>query len=97
MMSNEEMSAFINFCSGRSRLPQNPSEKSNLKLTGPPPQSVDHPDNYLPIAQTCFFSVSLPKYTSAKICLEKLRYAIQNAHSMDADFVMRNANGWENI
>ena len=34
-MPSEEISGFINFCSGRSRLPQNPSEKANLKLTGP--------------------------------------------------------------
>ena len=96
-MTPEEMSGFINFCSGRSRLPRNPTEFGNLKLTGPPPQSNDNPDCFLPIAQTCFFALSVPKYSSKTVCLEKLRYAIQNAHSMDADFVMRNADGWENI
>jgi hypothetical protein len=66
-MDADEMSAFINFCSGRSRLPQNPAEKTNFKLTGPPPSSVNNPDKYLPIAQTCFFSVSLPRYSSKEV------------------------------
>lgn len=98
MMSSSDRSKFINFCSGRSRLPASIGEFSmNFKLTSPPPQSVDAPDEYLPIAQTCFFCLSLPKYSSTQICLQKLKYAIHNAELMDADFVMRNAAGWENI
>lgn len=112
MMSPSDRSKFINFCSGRSRLPASIGEFSmNFKLTSPPPQSVEAPDEYLPIAQTCFFCLSLPKYSSTQvyvlntnpsshafqICLQKLKYAIHNAELMDADFVMRNAVGWENI
>lgn len=98
MMSSAELSQFINFCSGRARLPSSAADfPMNFKLTSPPPRSVDQPDSYLPIAQTCFFSLSLPKYSSKTICLEKLKYAIANAHLMDADFMMRNAVGWENI
>lgn len=116
MMSSAELSQFINFCSGRARLPSSAADfPMNFKLTSPPPRSVDQPDSYLPIAQTCFFSLSLPKYSSKtvsvplpsppladnvlcrQICLEKLKYAIANAHLMDADFMMRNAVGWENI
>ncbi len=66
-LSTEELSGFINFCSGRSRLPHNPNEKSNFKITSPPPQSINYPDDYLPIAQTCFFSLSLPKYSSQQV------------------------------
>jgi len=98
MMSSAELSQFINFCSGRARLPSSAADlPMNFKLTGPPPQSEINPDEYLPIAQTCFFSLSLPKYSSTMVCLNKLKYAIKNATLMDADFVMRNAIGWENI
>ena len=63
----------------------------------PPLESTNDPDQYLPTAQTCFFSLSLPQYTSKDIMLSKLRYAINNAELMDADFVVRNASGWDEI
>jgi hypothetical protein len=67
-MNTEERSQFINFCSGRSRLPASASEfPMNFKLTGPPSHSEKDPDKYLPIARTCFFMLSLPKYTSKKV------------------------------
>jgi hypothetical protein len=67
-MNKEERSQFINFCSGRSRLPASASEfPMNFKLTGPPTHSEKNPDKYLPIARTCFFMLSLPKYTSKKV------------------------------
>jgi hypothetical protein len=31
------------------------------------------------------------------VCREKLLYAIRNADLMDADFMMRTAEGWEGI
>ena len=78
-MDSEERASFVNFCSGRSRLPSSASDfPMNFKLTAPPPHSESAPDNYLPIARTCFFTLSLPKYSSADLCLEKLRYAISN-------------------
>ncbi len=69
----------------------------NFRLLAPPPQSLKDPDRYLPIAQTCFFSLSLPKYSSIEICAQRLQFAINNAELMDADFNIRNATGWENI
>ncbi|CAM9566855.1 unnamed protein product [Choristocarpus tenellus] len=96
-MDSEERSAFVNFCSGRSRLPGSAAEFAmNFKLTAPH-RDYDKPDNYLPIAQTCFFSLALPKYSSADMCLEKLRYAIKNADLMDADYLVRSADGWEHL
>ncbi len=93
-----------------------------FKLTGPPPRSRENPDNYLPIAQTCFFSLSVPEYSTEEvrlilfhfmtymmffdqavfvivlqICYQKLKYAVSNTQLMDADFAMRNAEGWQNI
>ena len=98
MMSPAEKSLFINFCSGRSRLPLSASDfPMNFRLVAPPPQSGQNPDNYLPVVQTCFFSLSLPKYTNFEICSKRLLYAINNTELMDADFNNRNATGWENI
>lgn len=96
-MDREDRAAFVNFCSGRSRLPASASEFAmNFKLTAPH-REYDNPDEYLPIAQTCFFSLALPKYSSAEVCLEKLRYAIKNADLMDADYLVRSADGWEHL
>lgn len=97
-MSQEERAKFVNFCSGRSRLPSAAEAfPMKFKLQGPPPQSQENPDRYLPKAQTCFFSLSLPEYTSLEVCREKLLYAISNTELIDADFTIRNAQGWENI
>ena len=96
-MDREDRAAFVNFCSGRSRLPGSAAEFAmNFKLTAPH-RDYDEPDNYLPIAQTCFFSLALPKYSSAEVCLDKLRYAIKNADLMDADYLVRSADGWEHL
>lgn len=96
-MDREDRAAFVNFCSGRSRLPGSAAEFAmNFKLTAPH-RDYDKPDEYLPIAQTCFFSLALPKYSSADICLNKLRYAIKNADLMDADYLVRSADGWEHL
>jgi len=97
-LDETERQAFINFCSGKSRLPSSAADFSmHFKIAAPHPSTNKDPDHYLPIAQTCFFSLSIPEYSSKEICLEKLRYAIGNADLMDADFIMRNAEGWENI
>jgi len=86
---------FINFCSGRSRLPASAAAyPMPFKLLSPNPRTLNDPDSYLPIAQTCFFSLSLPKYTSLEIMLSKLRYAINNTELMDADVLLRRADGW---
>eukprot|EP01040_Poterioochromonas_malhamensis_P001185 gene1185-1258_t len=99
LMNSDERSQFINFCSGRSRLPTSASEfPMAFKLTAPPANASKNPDNYLPIARTCFFSLSLPQYSSLEICLAKLKYAISNTELMDADFIdRRGTSGWENI
>ena len=60
-----------------------------------PPGAEREPDAYFPLSQTCFFSLALPRYSSVDICAEKLRYAITHAHLMDADFLLRQADGWE--
>ena len=55
-----------------------------------------NPDQYLPRAHTCFFSVNLPKYSSKELMTEKLKYAIFNCTEMDADFRLTDTDvvGW---
>ena len=61
-------------CMYGSRLPASASEfPMPFKLSSPPPHSEKDPDNYLPIARTCFFTLSLPKYSSVQVsyvCME---------------------------
>jgi hypothetical protein len=96
-LDTEEQALFVNFCSGRSRLPASASDfPMPFKLTAPPATSTEQPDRFLPVARTCFFSLSLPKYSSLDICREKLRYAIRHTEVMDADFVdRRGATAWD--
>jgi hypothetical protein len=97
-MDVEGRRQFINFCSGRSRLPATAADfPMTFKLTAPQPRAEEKPDEYLPVAQTCFFSLALPRYSGKEVMREKLLYAIKNAELMDADFVMRDAGGWEGI
>lgn len=55
---------------------------------------VERAENGLPTAQTCFFQLRLPPYSSQEIMASQLRYAINNCHSIDLDNYMlaRNAD-----
>lgn len=50
----------------------------------------------LPKAHTCFFSLTLPRYTSEEALSDRLLYAIHNCQEMDADFRLTDAEmtGW---
>eukprot|EP01133_Synstelium_polycarpum_P005956 gene5956-6899_t len=51
--------------------------------------SIDeNQDEYLPEAQTCFFTLSIPNYSSQEIMREKLLYAITTCRDIDADFII---------
>jgi hypothetical protein len=45
-------------------------------------------DTYLPEARTCFFTLSMPIYSSKKVLREKLLYAISTCKSIDIDFLV---------
>ncbi|KAF0737974.1 hypothetical protein Ae201684_005970 [Aphanomyces euteiches] len=98
-MTHEQRSQFINFVLARSRLPKSIEEFTlHFKIQPAIITSDDaNPDHYLPHSQTCFFSLSLPQYSSKEICMEKLLYAINNSPTMDADFVDRETAGWEHM
>lgn len=53
---------------------------------------VDKVVNGLPTAQTCFFQLRLPAYTSQEIMAERLRYSINNCRSIDMDNYMLTRN-----
>lgn len=53
---------------------------------------VDRACDGLPTAQTCFFQLRLPPYSSPDILAEKLRYAINNCRCIDMDNYMLTRN-----
>ncbi len=64
-----------------------------FKIQAPHGGAKDSPDEYLPSAQTCFFSLSLPFYSSKQILREKLLYAIATSPNMDADVRLNSTEG----
>ncbi|XP_076139905.1 putative E3 ubiquitin-protein ligase HERC1 isoform X8 [Alosa pseudoharengus] len=86
--TNEERVLFLRFVSGRSRLPSNPADiTQKFQII-----KVDRPVNGLPTAQTCFFQLRLPPYTSQSVLAERLRYSIHNCPSIDMDNYMLSRN-----
>ena len=74
--NQEERSMFLRFTWGRTRLPLNAaafSQRFKLQAFNKSP-----PDQYFPVAHTCFFSLELPQYSNKEILRDKLRYAIYN-------------------
>ncbi|XP_063233987.1 probable E3 ubiquitin-protein ligase HERC1 isoform X2 [Bacillus rossius redtenbacheri] len=88
--SNTERVLFMRFVSGRSRLPANLADLSQRFQV----MKVDRAADGLPTAQTCFFQLRLPPYSSREVMAERLRYAIDNCRSIDMDNYMlaRNAD-----
>jgi len=85
--SPAERTLFLQFAWARSKFPiSGHTEARYFKLQGPPPNSHENPDNYLPVSHTCFFSVNLPRYSSITVMREKLLYAITHCKEMDNDF-----------
>merc|ERR1711871_402967 len=93
-MDSDDRTMFLRFVCARSRLPTTSKSSTQpvvLKLQG---AYHDQPDLYLPHAQTCFFSLTLPQYSSKDVLKAKLHYAIRNSPNMDADVRLHNAEGW---
>nr|CAD7425857.1 unnamed protein product [Timema monikensis] len=82
--SNAERVLFMRFVSGRSRLPANLADLSQRFQV----MKVDRAMDGLPTAQTCFFQLRLPPYSSQEVMAERLRYAINNCRSIDMDNYM---------
>jgi hypothetical protein len=94
-MSEEERTLFLRFVWARSRMPSSVQDlQMNFKIQEKKTDHGDNPDRYLPHAQTCFFLLSLPRYSNKEILRDKLLYAILNSPNMDADVRLHNAEGW---
>lgn len=91
-MSDDERTQFLRFVWARSRMPSTAQRlPTSFKLQC---ETRDNADLYLPHAQTCFFSLSLPSYSNKEILQQKLLYAIGNSPTMDADVRLHSAEGW---
>lgn len=95
-MTSEDRTSFLRFVWARSRMPNSAKDfPMNFKVqTAHDAGSQGNPDAYLPHAQTCFFALRLPTYSSKEVLRAKLLYAIQNSPNMDADVRLHNAEGW---
>eukprot|EP00656_Telonema_subtile_P032548 TRINITY_DN35775_c0_g1_i1.p1 TRINITY_DN35775_c0_g1~~TRINITY_DN35775_c0_g1_i1.p1 ORF type:complete len:106 (+),score=15.41 TRINITY_DN35775_c0_g1_i1:120-437(+) len=81
--TEEQRCLFLRFVWGRSRLPLSATEfERNFEIKT---MQRDNPDEALPVSHTCFFSLELPRYSSAVVCRERLLYAITNCQAIDAD------------
>ena len=85
--SPREKALFIRFVWGRSQLPREGEFTTPFQLQAFPVGSSSV-DELLPMAHTCFFSVSLPAYTSSPIMRARLLYAITSCREIDSDFVV---------
>jgi len=75
---------FLKYIWGRNRLPLTEDDWGDQKMKI---HTMDkrRPDQYFPVAHTCFFSIEVPRYSSRDVCYSKLLWAINNCTSIDAD------------
>ena len=94
----EDRIAFLRFVAARSRLPARAAGAGGVPLTitrdARANAAPSGPDAYLLSAQTCFNTLTLPSYSSKDVLRQKLLLAVHHASSMDADFVLHAAEGW---
>jgi hypothetical protein len=86
--SQEDRRAFVRFAWAQERLPANDQEfeRTQTRMLIKPALGLTNPDQAFPKADTCFFNLMLPEYSSAEIMRQRLLFAIHtDADSMDAD------------
>jgi len=86
--TQEQRRAFVQFAWAQERLPANDQEfiRTSTRMLIKPSMGTGHPDREFPKADTCFFNLTLPEYTSIDACREKLLTAIYtDPSSMNAD------------
>ncbi len=77
--SKMEKARFLRFVWGRSRLPRATHFTESFKVHATPGCG----DSRLPKADTCFFTLHLPHYSSPSVLRERLLYAIRHCEDMD--------------
>lgn len=100
-MSSDDRKKFLQFVWARNCLPTKESAfEAPFKIqkdTGSRGGSIDAA---LPSASTCFFSLTLPEYSSKDILKRKLLFAIENVITMESDYVTNDAEvgeGWRGL
>ena len=85
---------FIRFAWAQERIPADDAAfvRSHTRLLIKP-SPYKTPDLALPRADTCFFNLELPAYSSKAVMREKLLYAINTAVSMNADEAVQDLHG----
>lgn len=91
-LSNVERKVFLQFVWARNRLPLKESDfEAPFKIQKDSSSNKDHTDNVLPSASTCFFSLTLPEYSTKTVLKDKLLFAINNVTTMETDFQTNSA------
>ena len=94
-MNSKQLSLFLSFVSACERLPRSQSDFTmpfTIKKCSNP-----NPNERLPTAQTCFFELKLPAYTSKKICFQQIVTAIENSPMMDGDYDLSNRDEYKDL
>jgi len=87
-MDNVQRSKLLFFIWGRSRLPVNKQgfERTFTIMAHPASQALGkNPDDYLPVAHTCFFQLELPEYSNMETMYQKIMFACTHCSSIDGD------------
>lgn len=91
-ITEDERQRFIKFCWGQQRLPANDEafNQENVRFMIKPLKSDKKQDALLPTADTCFFNLGLPKYSSIEIMTKNILLAINmDCVSMNAEEIIR--------
>ena len=89
--NQEDLRKFIKFAWAQERLPssdegfQRGSHKVRMLIKNVVLDNKQNPDHRFPKADTCFFNLELPPYSSVKIMREKLNIVINMSGAIDAD------------
>ena len=100
-MDSSERKKFLQFVWARNRLPVKESAfDAPFKIQKDTASAGGSADAALPSASTCFFSLTLPEYSSKEILKQKLLFAIDNVVTMESDYVTNDAEvgeGWRGV
>jgi E3 ubiquitin-protein ligase HERC1 len=93
-LPEDEKVLFVIFVCGRSRLPAAPADlPQRFQIL-----RMDKPVDGLPTAQTCFFQLRLPPYTSKEAMARRLAYAIHHCRNIDMDnYMLQRENNANNL
>eukprot|EP00939_MAST-03C_sp_MAST-3C-sp1_P000933 g933.t1 len=82
--SPRERTQFLEFTWAKTGLPSPKDMRRQFEITEClPTKKGQDPNRTLPVARTCFFQLSLPKYTSRESLKRNLLFAIQNSKGME--------------